>query len=200
MWSNAWGPGGGWYGHRKLSGDWMVEQACHNWDVIVWANQCLPVRATGFGTTGLFRDTPVVVDSVENIVAIEPDRDVHDYYSGVVEFQNGVIVNIFIAGIAQQVRRRVHQTDRTSRRRRLQLRHVLLPAGYEVAGPAEQRGRQDGCQLSGNGAFLNSVRTRSKPIATAENGATPCCARCSCARRSTRSRSSPRTIKKKQHG
>ena len=83
-WSNAWGPIGGWFGKSKESGDWMVEQACHNWDVIVWANQSLPVRAAGFGSTGWFRDREVLVDGVQGIWKVEPDRDVHDYYSGTV--------------------------------------------------------------------------------------------------------------------
>ena len=47
LWSNAWGPLGDWFGKRARSGDWMVEQAVHNWDVINWACKGLPVRAMG---------------------------------------------------------------------------------------------------------------------------------------------------------
>lgn len=81
LWSNSWGPLTGWFGQRRRSGDWMVEQAVHNWDVLNWATRSLPKRAVGFGRNDLFRDQ-------------QSDRDVHDYYSGVLEYENGVIVNI----------------------------------------------------------------------------------------------------------
>src|SRR5579862_1889705 len=65
----------------------MVEQAVHNWDVMNWANGCLPVRAMGLGRTGLYRKE-------------QPDRDVHDYYSALVEYANGVVVNILHSWVA----------------------------------------------------------------------------------------------------
>lgn len=81
LWSNSWGPLTGWFGQRKRSGDWMVEQAVHNWDVLNWATRSLPKRAVGFGRSDLFREH-------------QADRDVHDYYAGVLEYENGVFVNI----------------------------------------------------------------------------------------------------------
>ena len=51
------------FGKRARSGDWMVEQAVHNWDVMNWANKGLPVRAMGLGKTGLYK-------------SFQPDRDV----------------------------------------------------------------------------------------------------------------------------
>lgn len=87
QWSNAWGPLYGWFGKRDSSGDWMVEQAVHNWDVMNWANRSLPIRAMGMGRTGFFREQ-------------QPDRDVHDYYSAVVEYENGVLVNILHSWVA----------------------------------------------------------------------------------------------------
>ncbi|MDP1561173.1 MAG: Gfo/Idh/MocA family oxidoreductase [Pirellulaceae bacterium] len=81
LWSNSWGPLTGWFGQRHRSGDWMVEQAVHNWDVLNWATGSLPKRAVGFGRNDLFREH-------------QADRDVHDYYSGVLEYENGVFVNI----------------------------------------------------------------------------------------------------------
>lgn len=80
-WSNAWGPLYGWFGTRETSGDWMVEQAVHNWDVMNWANQCLPRRAMGLGRDGFYKKK-------------QPERTVTDYYSALVEYENGVIVNI----------------------------------------------------------------------------------------------------------
>lgn len=81
MWSNAWGPLFGWFGQRERSGDWMVEQAVHNWDVLNWAARSKPKRALALGRAGFFRDQ-------------QPERNVHDYYSGVLEYESGLIVNI----------------------------------------------------------------------------------------------------------
>lgn len=171
-WSNAWGPLGGWFAHRKLSGDWMVEQACHNWDVVVWANQCQPVRAVGLGTTGLFRDTPVIVDGVKNTMAIEPDRDVHDYYSGSIEFANGVIVNIIHSWVAPNM----FNDEYT---RLIGLRGgVDFNTGKFSYRPSTKLPDRQGASVDANfdsstaamEAFLKSVKTRSKPIATVENG------------------------------
>jgi len=81
MWSNSWGPLYDWFGKRARSGDWMLEQAVHNWDVLNWAARSRPKRALGMGRSGFFTDQ-------------QPDRDVHDYYSGVLEYENGLIVNI----------------------------------------------------------------------------------------------------------
>jgi len=178
-WSNAWGPMGGWFGHRKLSGDWMVEQACHNWDVIVWANQCQPVRAVGFGTSGLFRDTPALVDGVKNIMAIEPDRDVTDYYCGAVEFANGVIVNMIHSWVAPNLFNEEYT-------RLIGLRGgVDFNSGTFSYRPSTKLADRKGAAVDPGfdasfaavQAFLNSVRTRSKPIATVENGrdAVMCC-------------------------
>ncbi len=87
MWSNAWGPLYGWFGRRERSGDWMIEQAVHNWDVMNWANRSLPVRAMGLGRSGLYHEN-------------QTDRDVTDYYSALVEYGNGVIVNILHSWVA----------------------------------------------------------------------------------------------------
>jgi len=81
MWSNSWGPLYDWFGKRERSGDWMVEQAVHGWDVMNWATGSLPVRAVGMGRNDLFRD-------------VQPDRNVHDYYAAMVEYESGVILSI----------------------------------------------------------------------------------------------------------
>lgn len=86
-WSNSWGPLYGWFGKRDSSGDWMVEQACHNWDVINWATKGMPVRAMGMGRGGFYRTQ-------------QADRDVTDYYSAIVEYPNGLIVNILHSWLA----------------------------------------------------------------------------------------------------
>ena len=59
----------------------------HNWDVLNWAVNAPPVRAMAMGRNDLFRDR-------------QPDRDVHDYYSGVVEYPGNVFVNIIHSWVA----------------------------------------------------------------------------------------------------
>ncbi len=86
-WNNSWGPLGLpdqgtaiWFGRRKQSGDWMLEQACHTWDVLNWVAGRLPLSCTGIGTGGLFTD-------------IDPQRDVTDYYLAQIEYPDGFYVS-----------------------------------------------------------------------------------------------------------
>jgi predicted dehydrogenase len=69
-----------WFGRRKRSGDWMLEQACHTWDVLCWAAQQTPTAASGVGKTGLFKDR-------------DPERDVTDCYMAHLEFGDGFIAD-----------------------------------------------------------------------------------------------------------
>lgn len=69
-----------WFGRRKRSGDWMLEQACHTWDVMCWVAQDMPVAAYGIGKRGLFKH-------------IDPDRDVTDFYTASLEFPNGMLLD-----------------------------------------------------------------------------------------------------------
>lgn len=73
-WDNAWGPLRGWFGQRERSGDWMLEQACHTWDVYNWVLRSTPIRAFGTGRKDIFP---------------EPGRDVTDYYTAVIEWPKG---------------------------------------------------------------------------------------------------------------
>jgi predicted dehydrogenase len=78
-WSSSHGPltgHGGWLGRRDRSGDWMVEQAVHIWDVLYWIHGELPVRATGWGRRGLF-------------AGVDPLRDVTDHYAVELEWATG---------------------------------------------------------------------------------------------------------------
>ncbi len=84
-WNNAWGPIGkpsdgarSWLGRRKYSGDWMLEQACHTWDVFAWVTGRLPVAATGLGYKGIFKE-------------MDPDRDVTDLYYAHIEYPDFAI-------------------------------------------------------------------------------------------------------------
>jgi len=165
-WLNSWGPLYGWFGKRDRSGDWMVEQAVHNWDVMNWANDCLPVRAMGMGRAGLYADQ-------------QPDRDVHDYYTALVEYENGVIVNIIHSWISPG------QAGHFNRNFNDEYTRLLgTDAGIDFnSGTFSYRRELDKPDRIGhnhpgdiNGsllsleAFVNSVRTRSAPVATVEHG------------------------------
>lgn len=86
-WNNDWGPIGRpnegariWLGRRKLSGDWMLEQACHSWDVIGWITGDMPVAASGIGRRDVFKD-------------MDPQRDVTDYYVAHLQYKSGLVVD-----------------------------------------------------------------------------------------------------------
>jgi len=69
-----------WFGRRKMSGDWMLEQACHTWDVFCWAAGAMPLAAAGCGRRDIFK-------------AMDPDRDVTDFYFAHLEFPKGLLVD-----------------------------------------------------------------------------------------------------------
>jgi myo-inositol 2-dehydrogenase / D-chiro-inositol 1-dehydrogenase len=152
-WSNSWGPLGGWFGRKERSGDWMVEQAVHNWDIMNWANACRPKRALGLGMDKFFKD-------------FQPDRNVHDYYSGVLEYENGVVVNIIHSWVPPRLFDKEYS--------------ILIgtKAGVDFnSGKFSYRGNEKEDRLGFTGdpnidntklafeAFIKSVRTRSPSIA-----------------------------------
>lgn len=166
LWSNAWGPLYDWFGKRDRSGDWMVEQAVHNWDVMNWANRCRPARAMGLGRDGLYREK-------------QTDRDVHDYYTAIVEYENGVIVNILHSWVApgqSGAFNRAFNDEYT--------RLIGTEAGIdfnsgtfsyrkELNKPDRIGHRHEGqidSTLLALESFVDSVRTRKPSISTAEHG------------------------------
>ena len=165
-WSNAWGPLYNWFGHRDVSGDWMVEQAVHNWDVINWATRSLPVRAMGMGRKGLYKDQ-------------QPDRDVTDYYSALVEYPNGLVVNILHSWVApgQEGAFKPAFNDEYTRllgtRGGVDFNSGLISYRRELKLP--DRPGQDLPEGVTNSllclqAFVDSVRTRKPPVAGVEEG------------------------------
>lgn len=90
-WNNSGGPGesGSWLQTRARSGDMMIEQACHTWDVLSWVTGELPSRAFGVGRRDLFRD-------------VSPERDVTDHYIAALEFPSGFTANFTHSLIAPQ--------------------------------------------------------------------------------------------------
>ena len=78
-WTSSNGPlagHAGWLGRRARSGDFMVEQAVHVWDVLHWLHGDLPAQATGWGRRGLFAKQ-------------DPLRDVTDHYAVELEWADG---------------------------------------------------------------------------------------------------------------
>lgn len=165
-WSNAWGPLYGWFGHRETSGDWMIEQAVHNWDVMNWSLQSLPVRAVGLGKRGLYGKK-------------QPDRDVTDYYSALVEYENGVIVNILHSWVApgqEGAMNRAFNDEYTrlvGTRAGIDFNTGTFSYRKELNLPDRvghsHKGEIDSTALALD-AFANSVRTRKPPVSTAEQG------------------------------
>jgi myo-inositol 2-dehydrogenase / D-chiro-inositol 1-dehydrogenase len=66
----------GWLARRERSGDWMVEQGVHIWDVFHWLTGALPAKATGWGRRDLF-------------ASVDPRRNVSDHYSVDLEWADG---------------------------------------------------------------------------------------------------------------
>jgi myo-inositol 2-dehydrogenase/D-chiro-inositol 1-dehydrogenase len=66
---------GEWFSFREQSGDWMLEQAVHNWDALNWALGELPVSAFGTGRQDLYKDW-------------DPKRDVSDYYAVTLRYKS----------------------------------------------------------------------------------------------------------------
>jgi myo-inositol 2-dehydrogenase/D-chiro-inositol 1-dehydrogenase len=77
----------GWLSRRDRSGDWMVEQAVHVWDVFHWLTKSVPVRAYGSGRRDVFRKS-------------QPDRDVTDDYQAQLGWADGFAVNFVQSWIA----------------------------------------------------------------------------------------------------
>ena len=79
-WNSSNGPmngHGGWLGDRARSGDWMVEQAVHVWDVFNWLQGGRPPElAVGRGRRDLF-------------AAAQPGRDVTDDYAVSLQWADG---------------------------------------------------------------------------------------------------------------
>jgi predicted dehydrogenase len=78
-WISSNGPMNGhenWLASRARSGDWMVEQAVHAWDVFRWIKGEPPARAFGQGRRDVFAD-------------LQPRRDVTDDYAVQLEWADG---------------------------------------------------------------------------------------------------------------
>jgi predicted dehydrogenase len=89
-WTSSNGPvsgHNGWLASRERSGDWMVEQGVHIWDVFHWLAGDLPSKATGWGRRDLF-------------ASVNPNRDVTDHYSVELEWPDGFRASFLQSWIA----------------------------------------------------------------------------------------------------
>jgi myo-inositol 2-dehydrogenase/D-chiro-inositol 1-dehydrogenase len=89
-WISSNGPMNGhdnWLARRGRSGDWMVEQAVHIWDIFGWLKGEPPARAFGQGRRDLFADT-------------QPARDVTDDYAVQLEWLDGFHVSFAQSWVA----------------------------------------------------------------------------------------------------
>lgn len=90
VWLSSNGPMNGhddWLASRARSGDWMVEQAVHVWDVFNWLAGGPPERASGRGRRDLF-------------AAEQPGRDVTDHYAAELEWPGGFHVSFLHTWVA----------------------------------------------------------------------------------------------------
>jgi myo-inositol 2-dehydrogenase / D-chiro-inositol 1-dehydrogenase len=89
-WISSNGPMNGhdhWLASRARSGDWMIEQAVHVWDVFGWLKGTPPARAFGHGRRDLF-------------ARLQPLRDVTDDYSAHLEWPDGFRVSFAHSWVA----------------------------------------------------------------------------------------------------
>ena len=168
QWSNTYGPMGGWYGLQKESGDWMLEQACHNWDVMNWVNRCRPVVAMGLGRNDLFRDSPVLADGLRNVWAKQPERDVHDYYSATVQYENGMLVNILHSWISPELLSGEF-TRVVGTRGGVDFNTGMFSYRLQLKKAKRQLPASGDRDLAAMLAFLSSVRTRKAPPVNAQD-------------------------------
>jgi predicted dehydrogenase len=89
-WVSSNGPMNGhdhWLAHRERSGDWMVEQAVHVWDVFRWIAGGPPAHAYGHGRRDVFARE-------------QPGRDVTDHYSVLLGWPDGFQVSFLQSWVA----------------------------------------------------------------------------------------------------
>jgi myo-inositol 2-dehydrogenase/D-chiro-inositol 1-dehydrogenase len=66
---NGWDGHAGWYADRERSGDWMLEQAVHEFNLIWWVTQAHPVSCYASGRSGII-----------------PGRNTTNYYHAVLQY------------------------------------------------------------------------------------------------------------------
>lgn len=146
----------GWFSHRAESGDWMLEQACHEYNIMCWVAGGPPIQAYGMGREGLY-------------TAGEPDRDVTDYYAAIIEFPNKFIVHYAhgwispegFTGMDQKVIGSKGAIDVGGDRISMRDKDAKVAPIKVEAGDDTEMSLQ---------AFLDSIRQGKPPVAPVHNG------------------------------
>ncbi|MCS7191597.1 MAG: Gfo/Idh/MocA family oxidoreductase [Armatimonadetes bacterium] len=86
---NNWVSLGRWFNKRELSGDWMLEQAVHEFNLIWWVTKTNPIAVYAVGRRNVIEPQ-------------NPERNVTDYYTAVIEYPNGLIVHYSHGWISPQ--------------------------------------------------------------------------------------------------
>ncbi len=73
---NGWDGHGGWYADRKLSGDWMLEQAVHEFNLLWSSIRKHPLKAYTVGHSGII-----------------PGRDTTNYYTTILTYPGRLVVH-----------------------------------------------------------------------------------------------------------
>ncbi|MBI4579710.1 MAG: Gfo/Idh/MocA family oxidoreductase [Planctomycetes bacterium] len=170
-WNNSWGPlgmanevaktwpGRVWFGRRKYSGDWMLEQACHTWDVFCWVTGKAPVAAMGLGRPDVYKD-------------LDPLRDVTDFYFANIEFAGGFMVDFQHSWICPK--KDPHNKfngvfERVAGRKGGILLNEGIVLPREDKGEIETYKPDDGDHyVASLKAFVNSIRTHAPVVSSVE--------------------------------
>jgi len=152
------GPLRGWQSKRARSGDWMVEQAVHFFDIMNWAFGNVAAKAYGWGRRDIFTEG-------------EPDRDVTDYYSALLEYPGGIIVNWLHSWLCPagggfnghhlKIMGRKGAVDLVDGSIEFMDRNLPKEKLREEGGNSTQFAQE---------AFLECIRTRKQPVSNVYNG------------------------------
>ena len=151
------GPLRGWLSKRARSGDWMVEQAVHFFDIMNWAFGAPALKAYGWGRKDVF-------------TADEPDRDVTDYYSALLEYPGAVIVNwlhSWLCPAGGNFNR--HTMHFVGRKGSVDINEGVIEYMDRSPGQVLREAGGDPTRLA-QAAFLRCVKTREKPLSNVYNG------------------------------
>jgi myo-inositol 2-dehydrogenase/D-chiro-inositol 1-dehydrogenase len=135
-----------------------VEQAVHFFDIMNWAFGNVATKAYGWGRKDIFSEG-------------EPDRDVTDYYSALLEYPGGVIVNWLHSWLCPagggfnghhlKIMGRKGAVDLVDGSIEFMDRNLPKEKLREEGGNSTQFAQE---------AFLECIRTRKQPISSVYNG------------------------------
>jgi myo-inositol 2-dehydrogenase / D-chiro-inositol 1-dehydrogenase len=146
----------GWFGRRAKSGDWMLEQACHEYNIMNWVARATPIKAYGMGRRDLYQD-------------VDPGRDVTDYYAAIIEYPGNFIVHYAHGWISPDGFREFGQ------------KAIGTKGAIEIGGqritPSDPAVELEPLQAPGGDdtaaclkSFVESVRTGSAAVSPVSNG------------------------------